>query len=229
MTKDKAINFGKIKINAIEWYVAHYTPSVSQQKILLNQTVNKVPKELQYVERSVFMKEINTRNLWSFELGTHDRLNISIWIIIGFQQRERQDSQNMNNVTFYGPPVTSAQCIVRTEKYPDPAILLNYDVDDYNQRYGHNREAFKALTKDDKLQPYISDIDFRSSNNNNEIEYDLYVFDIRYQKNLENAQPIKVKLKFSENIDGGVYGYDLVLTNKRNSISSDGQKHFDLI
>ena len=92
-----------------------------------------------------------------------------MWIIIGFQQREGQDSQNMNNDTFYGPPVTSAQCIIGTEKYPDPAIFLNYDDDDYNQGYGHIREAFKALTKNDKLQPYISDIDFRSSNNNNEI------------------------------------------------------------
>ena len=69
MNKDNAINIGKIKINAIEWYVAHYTPNISQQKILMNQTVNKVPTELQYVERSVFMKEINTQNLWRLNSG----------------------------------------------------------------------------------------------------------------------------------------------------------------
>ena len=90
----------------------------------MNQIVNKVPTELQYVERSVFMKEINTQNLWSFELGTHEEINIPIWIFIGLQQRERQGSLNMNNDTFCRPPVTSAQCVIGTEKYTDPAVLI---------------------------------------------------------------------------------------------------------
>ena len=191
--------------------------------------VNKVPTELQHVERSVFMKETNTQNLWSFELATHDGINIPIWIIIGFQQKERQDPQNMKNDTFYGPPVSNAQCIIGTEKCPDAAISLIYDDGVYNQGYGNIKEASKALTKDDILQTYISDNDFRSSDNNNDIGYNLYVFDIRYQKNFENAQPIKVEIKFPENFDAGVYGYSLVLTNKRISISIDGQRHFDFI
>ena len=58
-------------------------------------------------------------------------------------------------------------------KNPDSSILLNYDDDDYNQGYGQIKEAFRALTKDDILQPYISDIDFRSDNNNNDIGYKL--------------------------------------------------------
>ena len=33
-------------------------------------------------------------------------------------------------------PITSAQCVIGTEKYPDSAILLNYDDDDYSQGYG---------------------------------------------------------------------------------------------
>ena len=73
-----------------------------------------------------------------------------------------QDSQILANDTFYRPPVTSAQCIIGTEKYPDNSILLNYNDDDYNQGYGQIKEAFRALTKDDILQPYISDNDFRS-------------------------------------------------------------------
>ena len=172
------------------------------------------------------MKEVNTQNLWTFELGRQEGLNVPIWIIVGFQQRDRQDSQNLNNDTFYRPPVTSAQCIIGTEKYPDSAILLNYYEDDYSQGYGQIKEAFRALTKDDNLKPYISDNDFGSSNNGKDIGYNLYVFDIRYQKNLESAQPIKVE--FSENVPAGVYGYALVLTNKLVSISSDGQRHFGL-
>ena len=134
----------------------------------------------------------------------------------------------MNNDTFCRLLVTSAQCIIGTEKYPDSGILLNYNDDDYSQGYGQIKEAFKALTKDDILQPYISEDDFRSSNDGNDIGYDIYTFDIRYQKNFGSSQPIKVELKFDGVVPAGIYGYALVLTNKLISISSDGQRMFDL-
>ena len=99
-------------------------------------------------------------------MGTEGGINIPIWIIVGFQQQDRQDSQKSNNDTFYEPPVISSQWIIGTEKHPDSAISLNYNVDDYIQGYGQIKEAFRALTKDDILQPYISDQDFRSTNVN---------------------------------------------------------------
>ena len=136
----------------------------------------------------------------------------------------------MNNDTFCRVPVVSAQCIIGTEKLPDAAILLNYDDDDCNQRYGQIKEAFKALTKDNILQPYISDDDFRSSNvRADDVGYNLYVFDIRYQKNFTASQPIKVEFKFDGVVPNDINGYALVLTNKLISISSDGNRHFDLI
>ena len=228
LNKGNAINNGKVKINGLEWYVPHYTPSVQQQSILSKQILNKTPTQIQYPERSVFMKEVNTQNVWTFELGTQEGVSIPTWIFIAFQQNDRQHDQNLNNDTFVRLPVISAQVVIGTERYPDSGILLNYDDDNYSQAYGLIKETFRALTKDDILQPYISENDFRSSNNNNDIGYNIYAFDIRYQKNFENAQPIKVEFKFSENIDAGIYGYALVLTNRLISINSDGQRMFDL-
>ena len=229
LNKDNPINIGRNKINAIEWYVPHYTPSMQQQSILSKQIINKTPTEIKYPERSVFMKEVNTQNFWTFELGTQEGINIPTWIFVGFQQNDRQNDQNLNNDTFVRLPVISAQVVIGTDRYPDSAILLNYEDDDYSQGYGQIKEAFKSSTKDDILQPYISDHDFRSSNDGNDFGYNIYAFDIRYQKNFENAQPVKVEFKFSENIPAGIYGYALVLTNKLISISSDGQRMFDLV
>ena len=79
-------------------------------------------------------------------------------------------------------PVTSAQYIIGTERYPDSAILLNYDDDDYLQGYGQLKEAFRAFTKDNIFQPYISEVDLRSPNDGDNIGYNIHVFDIRYQK-----------------------------------------------
>ena len=228
LNKANAINNGKIRINAIEWYVPHYTPSMQQQGILSKQILNKTPTQIQYPERSVFMKEVNTQKFWTFDLGTQEGINIPTWIFVGFQQNDRQHDQNLNNDTFVRLPVISAQVVIGTERYPDSAILLNYDDDDYSQGYGQIKEAFRALTKDDILKPYISEDDFRSSNEGNNIGYNIYAFDIRYQKNFENAQPVKVEFKFSENIAVGIYGYALVLTNRLLSITSDGQRMFDL-
>ena len=190
LNKANAINNGKFKINAIEWYVPHYTPSMQQQSTLSKQIINKTPTQIQYPESSVFMKEVNTQNFWTFELGTQESINIPTWIFVAFQQNDRQHDQNLNNDTFVRLPVISAQVVIGTERYPDSAILLNYDDDDYSQGFGRMKEAFKALTKDDMLEPYISEDYFRSSNEDNIIGYNIYAFDIRYQKNFENAQPV---------------------------------------
>ena len=174
------------------------------------------------------MKEVNNQNLWNFELGSQEKMNVPIWIILGFQQQHRQDSQNLNNDTFCRLPAVSAQSVIGTENYPDAGILLNYDDDDYSQGYHQIKEAFKALTKDDILQPYISE-NFRTSNvRAADVGYNLYAFDIRYQKSYTASQPIKVEFKFDGVVLNNVNGYAVVLTNKLVSISSDGQRHFDL-
>ena len=181
LNKANAINNRKVKINAIKWYVPHYTPSMQQQAILSKQIINKTPTQIQYPERSVFMKEVNTQNFWTFELGTQQGINIPTFIFVAFQQNDRQHDQNLNNDTFVRLPVISAQVVIGTERYPDSAILLNYEDDEYSEGYGQIKEAFRALTKDDILKPYISEDDFRSSNEGNNIGYNIYVsvYDIR--------------------------------------------------
>ena len=153
------------------------------------------------------MKEVTNQNLWNFELGSQENMNAPISIFIGFQQQDRQDSQILIRYTFCRLPVVSNQCIIGTEKYPDAGILLNYDDDDYAQGYHQVKEAFKALTKDDILQPYVSEEDFKSSNAAaNDVDYNLYVFDIRYQKNYTAFQPNKVEFKFNGVVPNDVNG-----------------------
>ena len=228
LNKDNAVVNGRVKINSLDWYIPHYSPNLEEYIKLMTLIKKSTPTLLHYPERSVFMKEVNSQNLWTFELGTQEGINVPIWVFVAFQQNDGQNDQNLNNDTFYRPLVTSVQCIIGTEKYPDNSILLNYNVDDYSQGYGQIKEAFGAPTKDNILQPYISEHDFRSSNNDNNIGYNIYAFDIRYQKNLESSQPIKVEFIFDGVIPAGIYGYALVLTNKLISIGSDGQRMFDL-
>ena len=100
LNKTNANAIGKIKINGFEWYVPHFKASVKEQNLLMKQIIDKIPTELRYVERSVFMKEVNTQNLWSFELGTQEGINVRIWIFVGFQESDRHLDQKLNNDTF---------------------------------------------------------------------------------------------------------------------------------
>ena len=103
----------------------------------------------------------------------------------------------MINDTFIRLHFISAQCIIETENYPDIGIILNCEDDDYSQGYHQIKEAFKASTKGDISNK--SDDNFRSSKiRADDLGYNLYVFDLRYQRNFTSSQPIKVELDLME-------------------------------
>ena len=95
MKKDNATNIDEFKSKTFEWFLPHYNSSIPQQALVSKQILIKVPAELQFVERSVFMKEVKTQKLRSFELGTQEGRKLPIWLNIGFQQKYRQDSQDL--------------------------------------------------------------------------------------------------------------------------------------
>ena len=117
LNKTNATTNAKIKFNSLEWYVPPYTPSLNEYNILMTQIKQKTPTNLHYPERSVFMKEVNTQNFWTFELGTQEGINLPIWIFVAIQQMDRQNDQDLNNDTFVRLPVISAQ-VVRNRKVP---------------------------------------------------------------------------------------------------------------
>ena len=68
----------RITIDHIHWYVPHYTPSMQLQIIISKQILNKTSTELRYLERSVFVREVNNQNLWNFELGSQENMNVPV-------------------------------------------------------------------------------------------------------------------------------------------------------
>ena len=66
----------------------HYTPSIPQLCLLSKQFLSITSTELRYFERSVSMKGVSNQNLWKFGIGSQESMNVPIWIIVAFQQRD---------------------------------------------------------------------------------------------------------------------------------------------
>ena len=113
----------RVRIDHIYWYIFHFTPSIHQQGILFKQISSKTPTELRHIERSVFTKGVNNQNHRTFQVGSQENMNVPIWVIIGFQQRDRKHSTNLINGTFCRSPVVFAQL-----RYWDGKISLCWHI-----------------------------------------------------------------------------------------------------
>ena len=216
------VDAAKVVIKDIGWYIPHYVPSIENQQLVMDQILNKDPTELSYMERIIFRKDVNTNSNWTFELGSSGT-STPIFVIVGFQGRNKIDSQVHDNAVFDRLPISNAVCKIGSEKYPDDGIECDYDRDIYDQAYSEIVNFYHLHSETSLLNPFIDIHKFRTN-------YNFYVFDLSKQKDHIASQPIPLEFKFNAAIDvANFVAYALVLTPKLISISSDGQRHFHLI
>ena len=224
--RGNAVDVAKVDVKDISWYIPHYVPSLENQQLVMDQLLNKDSTEIFYTERSVFRKDVNTDNNWTFELGNAggtSGISSPTFVIVGFQARNKIDSQTHDNAVFDKLPISSAVCKIGSEKYPDDGIECDYDRDKYDQAYSEIENFYTLHSQTDFLNPVIDLHKFRTN-------YNFYVFDLSKQKDRIASQPIRLEFKFSAALGVADYvAYALVLTAKLISISSDGQRHFDLL
>ena len=182
---------------------------------------------------SSYMKNVTTGINWASELGVGGVIDIPIYVIVGFVQRDQFNQQHQNNDTFNRPSAVNAQCFVGSENFPAAGKNFNYAIDKYSQTYSAVVSSFRHLAKDNFLQPYFTQKYFITCNNypDGNPAYNLYVFDVRHHQDSSSAQRIKVRFDFRPAVPAAtnLNGYALSITNKKLSISSDGQSHFDLV
>ena len=93
------------------------------------------------------MKNGNTENVWTFELGVGDGIDIPIYLIFGFMHRVQFNQQHKNYITFWRLSVVNALCIIRSEKYRDGGLNCNCAVDKYSQAFGEIVSCFRHKLK----------------------------------------------------------------------------------
>ena len=75
-------------VKDVSCYFPHYVPNLENQQLVLIQIKNNDPTELYYTERTVFRKDVNTNNNWTFESGNSGE-STPTFVIVGFQARKK--------------------------------------------------------------------------------------------------------------------------------------------
>ena len=217
--RTNGVNAAKVVVKDISWYIPHYVPGLENQQFVMDQFLNEDPTELFYTERTVFRKDVNNKNNWTFELGNRGE-STPTFVIVGFQARNKIDSQKHDNATFDRLSVSNAVCKLGSEKYPDDGIERDYDRHKYDQAYSEIENFYHSKSETNLLNPFIDLHKFRRN-------YNFHVFDLSKQKDQIASQPIRLEFKFNAAFGVADYiAYALVLTAKLISISSDGHKEF---
>ena len=80
---------GVITIFVFSWYVQHYTPNVSQQKLLSEKNVFRAATQLSYNKKSCFTQVITAENSWINEYGHQIGSDNLICVKVGYLRRDQ--------------------------------------------------------------------------------------------------------------------------------------------
>ena len=105
---------GRVIIDDKKMYVPPYIPNISNQKLMLEPIVTRAATELSYINRSFYMKEVTTENNWNFELGVGAGIDILIYVIVEFMQRNQFNQQRQQNDRF---PISETKCSKCSKSY----------------------------------------------------------------------------------------------------------------
>ena len=214
-----------VEVKDIVWYVRHDTPSFDNIALVNEHILAKKTTDYSYVSRMVSTKPVNSNNRWTMEIGTESGTDVPIYLIVGFQSTNKFNAdQAHSNGIFDRLDVTEASCHIGTTRYPDTEYSIDFDRNKYNDAYNEVRRFYKDYIKGEG-SPYITFKEFKEI-------YNLWVFDLRAQKQNPSAQPIKVNFTFRAGFNATAGNYQaiaLVLTQKIVSVSSDGQRQFDIL
>ena len=99
---------GRVITEDISLYVPHYTPNISNQKLMLVHILSKTATQLSYIKRPSYMKDFTTEKKCTFDLGVGYGIEIPVYVKCRFTQRDQINQQHQNDKV-YIPSVVNAQ------------------------------------------------------------------------------------------------------------------------
>ena len=208
---NELVFFGKagekayIKINKLEWWIPHITPSVKIETMIMQRLNTNKAIPVSFLQRVVSSVDIQENNYtWHFT-RTSDTPR---FLIVGIQPNEAPKFENNNSKFCSKYPtgeIKSIQVYLNQDRYPiDP---LRFDKDNNVYQEGYN--AYKQMCAIFGNNAQLSPLDWRNL-------YSIFCFDLSAQPEdlVKNGCDVTIKIEKSEAIKSfKVYAVAMVDAN----------------
>ena len=109
----------------------------------MNISYVKKNSEHRFVSRTVSKKKEDSQTNWTMDIRVKKRTDVPIFVIVSFQSTRLGPDQVQNNAIFHRLPITEAHCSIRTTRYPDIAMKINFTTNNYKEAYNEIRQLNK--------------------------------------------------------------------------------------
>ena len=162
-----------VTINILYLYVPNLLPNVETQVMFNEATQNnyKISFDEWYAERRVISDTIT-----QLDIGTSQHVNSPKYLIDAHQTRIRADTANKNNniAIFDNLNLQKYYAEIDSIRYPRDSVLVNYEQNDYIEKYKDLKIFFKGYIGEQLMSPFLSYPDMKT-------KYPIEKIDLRHQ------------------------------------------------
>ena len=204
-----------LTINNFYLYVPNLIPNVETQVLFNEATQNnyKITFDEWYIERRVISDTIT-----QLDIGTSQHANSPKYLIGAHQTRTRADTvKKSNNIAIFDNLNIQKHYVeIDSVRYPRDSVLINYEQNDYIEKYKDLKLCFKEYTGEQLMSPYISYLDMKT-------KYPIEIIDLRHQSDHITPKKIQLFQEYSTDPENAEF-YLLIIRRREGELISDGNK-----
>ena len=204
-----------VTINNLYLYVPNFLPNVETQVLFNEATQNnyKITFDEWYTERRVISDTIT-----QLDIGTSQHVNSPKYLIGAHQTRTRADTANKNNNIAISDNLNLRKYYVEIDsiRYPRDSVLVNYEQNDYIEKYEDFKIFFKDYIGEQLMSPVISYPDMTR-------KYPIEILDLRHQSDHMTPRKIQLFQEYSADPENAEF-YLTIIRRREIELISDGNK-----
>ena len=198
----------------------HVIPADAEKFSIYKTIESKVKVPVAYRTRQCVMLSVPESTSFTWRLSVKTAPEKPRFIVVGFETA-KDDDQTKNPSKFDHVNLRNAYVMLNSDLYPAVDYNLSFANQKFSRVYGDAALfAVKLFGMDELItQSNITPSDYKTL-------YPLFTFDVSKQKEKRKSSvaDIQIKANFIENVPANTRAFALVISDKRLSFQSDGNK-----
>ena len=211
---------GKVKLSKISWMMPRVQPNDEMKYKLYKSIESKSVRDAAFRMRQCNIVELPQSITMTWRLGVRTTPEIPRYVLIAIQT-DKSGSQDRNAIIFDYGNVVNISVILNSIKYPPLVANASFTKYQFAQFYKYMTEftrdyyGIDPLISESAIHPLAS----------KELT-PLFVFNVSKQSERlkHGVVDITVEMQFSENVEANTKAYDVVISDRRLKLQSDGKK-----